>query len=42
MLYAFWHPNGDTGEVFRTDLLRRMADLGIELGINVFDDRPPG
>jgi hypothetical protein len=42
MFYAFWHPNGDTGEVFGTDLLRRMANLGIELGINVFDDRGVG
>ena len=43
MFYAFWHPNrDDTGEVFGTDLLRNMADLGIELGINVIDDRPHG
>lgn len=42
MFYAFWHPNGDTGEVFGTDLMRRMADLGIVLGINVYDDRQQG
>jgi hypothetical protein len=39
MFYIFWYPNGDTGEVFDTDLLLKMADLGIELGINVYDDR---
>lgn len=39
MFYAFWHPNGDTGEVFSSGLLQRMADLGIELGINVYEDQ---
>jgi hypothetical protein len=42
MFYAFWYPNGDTGEVFATDLLRKMADIGIDLGINVYDDRAVG
>lgn len=42
MFYVFWYPNGDTGEVFGTELLRNMAEMGIELGINVFDDRPSG
>lgn len=37
--FVFWYPNGDTGEVFTAILLRRIADLGIDLGINVFDDR---
>lgn len=36
---AFWYPNGDTGEAFKTDLLLAMAHLGIELDINVYDDR---
>ena len=40
MFYVFWYPNGDTGEVFSTSLLQDMSDLGIELGINVYDDRP--
>jgi hypothetical protein len=39
MFYVFWYPNGDTGEVFDTDLLLKMAGLGIELGLNVYDDR---
>jgi hypothetical protein len=39
MFYAFWYPNGDTGEVFKTDLLLAMAHLGIGLGINVYEDR---
>jgi hypothetical protein len=37
--YVFWYPNGDTGEMFEIDLLMNMADLGIGLGINVYDDR---
>ena len=37
--YVFWYPNGDTGQVFDTALLSRMAALGIDLGINVYDDR---
>ena len=37
--YVFWYPNGDTGEVFGVDLLSRMAELGIDLGLNVYDDR---
>ncbi len=41
MFYVFWYPNGDTGEVFETPLLRDMANLGIGLGINVYDDRAP-
>ena len=40
LFYIFWYPNGDTGEVFPTSLLQDMVDLGIELGINVYDDRP--
>jgi hypothetical protein len=40
MFYVFWYPNGDTGEVFGADLLRNMAEMGIEMGINVYDDRP--
>jgi hypothetical protein len=40
MFYVYWYPNGDTGELFATDLLRDMAEMGIELGINVYDDRP--
>jgi hypothetical protein len=39
MFYVCWHPNGDQGETFRPDLMRKMADLGIEFGLNVFDDR---
>jgi hypothetical protein len=35
MFYAFWHHTGDTGQVFAMDLLRKMADLEIDLGINV-------
>ena len=38
--YIFWHPNGDTGEVFRADLLAKIASLNIDLGLNVYDDRP--
>ena len=39
MLYVFWYPNGDTGEVFSVPLLRDLADLRIEIGLNVYDDR---
>ena len=39
MFYVFWHPNGDTGEVFDVSLLSKMAELGIDFGLNVFDDR---
>jgi len=41
LFYVFWYPNGDTGEVFDIDLLAGIAELGIELGINVYDDRRP-
>jgi len=37
--YVFWYPNGDMGETFSVDLLSRMAALGIDLGLNVYDDR---
>lgn len=37
--YVFWYPNGDTGDVFPADLLFLIADLGIDLGINVYDAR---
>lgn len=37
--YVFWYPNGDTGEVFPTSLLLELGRLGIDLGINVYDDR---
>ena len=40
MFYVFWYPNGDTGDVFTVPLLNDLADMGIELGINVYDDRP--
>jgi hypothetical protein len=39
MFYVFWYPNGDTGEIFGADLLAQMGRLGIDLGLNVFDDR---
>jgi hypothetical protein len=39
MFYIFWYPNGDTGEVFETALLLKMAELGIDFGLNVYDDR---
>ena len=42
MSYVFWYPAGDTGEVFSVALLHEMADLGIELGINVYDDCQSG
>jgi hypothetical protein len=38
-LVVTWYPNGDTGENFSMPLLREMTDMGIELGINVYDDR---
>lgn len=34
--FVSWFSTGDTGEVFGADLLAEMADLGIELGINVY------
>lgn len=37
--YVFWYPNGDTGAMFKADLLDRMASLKIDLGLNVYDDR---
>ena len=39
MFYVFLYPNGDTGETLDVDLLSRMAGMGIELGVNVYDDR---
>jgi hypothetical protein len=41
MFYVFWYPNGDTGDVFGADLLTQMGQLGIEFGLNVYDDRRP-
>jgi hypothetical protein len=38
MFYVFWYPNGDTGDVFGADLLAQMGRLGIDLGLNVYDD----
>jgi hypothetical protein len=38
--YVFWYPNGDTGETFKTELLQKLASLNIDLGLNVYDDRP--
>jgi hypothetical protein len=35
MFHVFRYPNGDTGKVFATDLLRKIADLEIDVGINV-------
>jgi hypothetical protein len=40
MFYVFWHPNGDTGELFTPELLGKMASLNIAFGLNVYDDRP--
>lgn len=37
----FWYPNGDTGAVFDACLLDRIIKLGLDLGINVYDDRVP-
>jgi len=42
MFYVFWYPNGDTGEIFDVHLLSRMAAIGVELGVNVYDDRHGG
>lgn len=42
MFYVSWYTSGDTGEVFETALLRDMADLGIELGINAYGAPPQG
>lgn len=39
LFYVFWYPNGDTGEIFDIELLRSLTELGIELGLNVYDDR---
>ena len=38
MFFVFWYPNGDTGEVFEVGLLKKMAELGIDLGLNVYAD----
>ena len=40
LFYVYWYPNGDTGALFDADLLNSLAELKIQLGINVFDDRP--
>lgn len=37
--YVSWYPNGDTGEVFSADLMAKVASLGIDFGLNVYDDR---
>jgi len=37
--YVYWYPNGDTGEVFSAELMAKMASLGIDFGLNVYDDR---
>lgn len=37
MAYIFWHCDGDTGAVFDAQLLCEMADLGVDLGINVLN-----
>ncbi|PHY13952.1 hypothetical protein CSW58_02465 [Caulobacter sp. B11] len=37
--YVFWYPGGDTGEVFTAELMAKMASLGIDFGLNVYDDR---
>ena len=42
MFYVSWFTDGDTGEVFDAALLRDMADLGIELGINAYSAPPQG
>lgn len=39
MLYVYWYPNGDTGEVFNIELLRRMSELGVEFGLNVYESQ---
>jgi hypothetical protein len=33
--YVTWRPDGDSGETFDADLLHRMGELGIALGLNV-------
>lgn len=38
-VYVFWYPNGDTGEMFDCELLNGLTDLGIALGINVYEER---
>ena len=35
LLFASWQATGDTGEVFKQGLLGDIADLGIDLGMNV-------
>ncbi len=37
IFYIYWYPNGDTGEVLKPELLSRISNLGIELGINVYE-----
>jgi hypothetical protein len=39
VFFAFWYPNGDQGEIFDAKLLGKMSELGIDFGLNVFDDR---
>lgn len=36
--YVFWYPNGDTGQTFDCELLTGLTELGIRLGINVYED----
>lgn len=33
--FVSWNPDGDSGETFDVELLRRMSNLGIALGLNV-------
>ena len=33
--FVSWNPDGDSGETFDVELLRRLSDLGIALGLNV-------
>ena len=37
--YVYWYPCGDTGEVFTAQLMAKMASLGIDFGLNVYEDR---
>lgn len=37
--YVFWYPDGDTGALFDAGLLGKMAALGIDLGLNVYEDQ---
>lgn len=37
--YVFWYPSGDEGAVFSAELMAKLASLGIDLGLNVYDDR---